>query len=76
MTLKCAGHALHRPPIPTAKANMAFADYIKTKTNGEITIDVFPMGQLGGERSMVEQVQGGTLDMADITTAVHVQFRA
>jgi tripartite ATP-independent transporter DctP family solute receptor len=62
------------PTHPQAKANLIFADYIKTKTNGEITVDVFPMGQLGGERSMVEQVQGGTLDMADITTAVLSNF--
>jgi len=32
------------------------------------------MGQLGGERSMVEQVQGGTLDMAGIMTAVLSNF--
>lgn len=62
------------PSHPHAKAAVLFADYVKEKTNGEITIDVFPMGQLGGERSMVEQVQGGTLDMADITTAVLSNF--
>ena len=53
---------------------LAFADYVKEKTNGEIQIDVFPMGQLGGERSMVEQVQGGTLDMCSSTTAVLSNF--
>ena len=62
------------PSHPHAIADQAFADYVKAKTNGEITIDVFPMGQLGGERSMVEQVQMGTLDMADITTAVLSNF--
>ncbi len=72
MTLK---YGLAPPPThPHAKAAVLFADYVKEKTNGEITIDVFPMGQLGGERSMVEQVQGGTLDMADITTAVVSNF--
>ncbi len=53
---------------------LAFADYVKEKTNGEIQIDVFPMGQLGGERSMAEQVQGGTLDMCAVTTAVLSNF--
>ena len=72
MTLK---YGLAPPPThPHAKAAVLFADYVKEKTNGEITIDVFPMGQLGGERSMVEQVQGGPLDMADITTAVLSNF--
>lgn len=53
---------------------LAFAEYVKEKTGGEIQIDVFPLGQLGGERSMAEQVQGGTLDMCAATTAVLSNF--
>ena len=72
MTLK---YGFVAPPThPEVVAGKAFADYVKEKTNGEITIDIFPMGQLGGERSMVEQVQGGTLDMMDCTTAVLSNF--
>jgi len=68
-------YGLAPPPThPHAKAAVIFAEYVKEKTNGEITIDTYPMSQLGGERSMVEQVQGGTLDMADITTAVLSNF--
>lgn len=48
----------------------AFAAYVKEKTGGEIEIKTFPFGQLGSERSMAEQVQAGTLEMAAITTAV------
>jgi tripartite ATP-independent transporter DctP family solute receptor len=48
----------------------AFAKYVAEKTNGEIIVKTFPMGQLGSERSMAEQVQMGTLEMASITTAV------
>ncbi|MCF8034798.1 MAG: TRAP transporter substrate-binding protein DctP [Desulfarculaceae bacterium] len=48
----------------------AFAAYVKEKTGGEIEIKTFPFGQLGSERSMAEQVQAGTLEMATITTAV------
>lgn len=62
------------PSHPQAISLMSYADYVNKQTNGEITIDVFPMGQLGGERSMAEQVQSGTLDMADITTAVMSNF--
>jgi tripartite ATP-independent transporter DctP family solute receptor len=72
MTLKLGMPA--PPTHPHTKSNVMLADYVKAKTNGEITIDVFPMSQLGGERSMVEQVQGGTLEMADITTAVLSNF--
>jgi len=48
----------------------AFAQYVAEKTNGEIEIKTFPFGQLGSERSMAEQVQAGTLEMATITTAL------
>lgn len=72
MTLK---YGMAAPPVHWhVKSAKLFADYVKEKTNGEITIDVFPLSQLGGERSMVEQVQGGTLDIADVTTAVLSNF--
>ena len=52
----------------------AFAAYVKEKTHGKIDIATFPSGQLGGERSMAEQVQAGTLQMATLTTAVLQNF--
>jgi tripartite ATP-independent transporter DctP family solute receptor len=59
------------PPIHGQhKGAVAFAKYVNEKTKGEVEVQVFPLGQLGGERSMAEQVQGGTLHMAAVTTAV------
>lgn len=52
----------------------AFAAYVKEKTDGRIDIAAFPLGQLGGERSMAEHVQSGTLQIAAITTAVLQTF--
>jgi len=52
----------------------AFADYVKTKTNGAVEIKTFPFGQLGGEVSLAEQVQSGTLEIATISTAVLQNF--
>ncbi|MEJ2662363.1 MAG: DctP family TRAP transporter solute-binding subunit [Desulfobacteraceae bacterium] len=52
----------------------AFAKYVKEKTNGKIDIATFPMGQLGSERSMAEQVRSGSLQIASITTAVLQNF--
>jgi TRAP-type transport system periplasmic protein len=57
-----------------AKGVDAFADYVKDKTSGKIDIATFPAGQLGGERSMAEQVQAGTLQIAALTTAVLQNF--
>jgi TRAP-type transport system periplasmic protein len=57
-----------------AKGVDAFAGYVKEKTNGKIDIATFPAGQLGGERSMAEQVQAGTLQISALTTAVLQNF--
>ncbi len=57
-----------------AKGVDAFAAHVKEKTNGKIDIATFPAGQLGGERSMAEQVQSGTLQIAALTTAVLQNF--
>lgn len=51
-----------------------FAKYVMEKTDGEVEVRTYPMGQLGGERSMAEQVQAGTLQMAAITGAVLSNF--
>ena len=52
----------------------AFAQYVKEKTDGKIDIATFPSGQLGGERSLAEQVQAGTLQLATVSTAVLQNF--
>lgn len=63
------------PPIHGQhKGALAFAKFVSDKTNGEIEVQVFPLGQLGGERSMAEQVQAGTLHMTAVTTAVLSNF--
>jgi tripartite ATP-independent transporter DctP family solute receptor len=63
------------PPIhPQHHGAVAFAKYVTEKTNGAIEVQVFPLGQLGGERSMCEQVQGGTLQMTASTAGVLANF--
>jgi tripartite ATP-independent transporter DctP family solute receptor len=52
----------------------AMADYVREKTNGRIDIAVFPLGQLGNERSMCAQVQSGTLEMVSATTLMLENF--
>ena len=36
---------------------------MQARTNGRIKVDVFPSGQLGGERDMVEGLKIGTIDL-------------
>ena len=40
----------------------------------EYSIDIFPSGQLGGERDMIESVQMGTLDMVITATTPLANF--
>ena len=63
------------PPIhPQHLGALAFAKYVTEKTKGEIEVQVFPLGQLGAERSMTEQVQAGTLQMTAVTAGVLANF--
>lgn len=40
-----------------------FADLVGERSGGEITVEVLPAGQMGGQREIIESVQLGTLDM-------------
>lgn len=48
---------------PEYNAVVRFKEYVEFKTNGEITVRLFPGNQLGGEREMIEQVQQGSLEL-------------
>lgn len=40
---------------------LAFKEMVEDKTNGGIIVEIFPAGQLGNEKEMVEAVKMGTL---------------
>lgn len=56
------------PGTPIDVAANRFADLVKERTKGEVEIKVFPAGQLGGERAIIEGVQLGTIEMSFTTT--------
>ncbi len=49
---------------PEYQALVRFKEYVEFKTNGEITVRLFPNNQLGGEREMIEMVQQGSLELS------------
>jgi tripartite ATP-independent transporter DctP family solute receptor len=53
-----------------SKAADTLAEYVREKTNGAVDIKTFPFSQLGGETSLAEQVQTGTLEIATVSCAV------
>lgn len=50
---------------PMNMALKQFADGVSEKTQGQVTVELFPNSQLGGNEEMVEGVQLGTIDMCN-----------
>lgn len=54
---------VHAPNSFETRALEKFAELAAEKSGGEITIDVFPAGQLGDERTMIDMIGSGAIDM-------------
>lgn len=68
-----AGHAAS----PTNTGHKAFefmAKQLKEKTNGRISMEIFPSAQLGSERELVESIQLGNVDITFVSSAVLGSF--
>ncbi|RMC34951.1 TRAP transporter substrate-binding protein [Paracoccus alkanivorans] len=59
---------------PTVEAMQKFGELVAEKTGGEVTVQFFPDSQLGGEREMVEMLQGGALDMTKVSGGLLESF--
>jgi tripartite ATP-independent transporter DctP family solute receptor len=62
------GHALDINH-PVHKAMEFWADKLKKATDGRIIIKIYPGGQLGMEKELIEQLQMGTLDLTKVSSA-------
>lgn len=58
----------HIQPIdhPSGLGAEKFAEFVKEKTNGNVTVSVFPASQLGNEKELFDAVELGSIDMAMI----------
>jgi len=60
---------------PVHLAMVKMAEIVKEKSDGTLTIDIYPGGQMGGERSCIEQVQmGGKLNMTKCSAVTLENF--
>lgn len=59
---------------PHYEAAKAWADELEAETDGKISLAIFPDGQVGGEREMMEAVQNGTLDIGLLSSVVYANF--
>ena len=58
------------PEDNCVKAFFHFKDLVEKRSNGRIAVDVKHSGQLGAHRDYMEQMQMGSLEMAEINVAV------
>ena len=52
------------PGIPFHEGVERFAQLVKERTDGAVTVQIFPASQLGSEKDFVEQVKTGVIEMA------------
>jgi tripartite ATP-independent transporter DctP family solute receptor len=64
----------HPADYPTTKGDYRFAELVKERSDGRITIDVFPSAQLGEEKAVIEQVQLGAIEFTRISTGPLGEF--
>lgn len=59
---------------PVTKAARKFAELVKIRTNGEIEIEVFAGGALGGEVEMHDMLSSGALDLASMGNGIPAAY--
>jgi len=62
------------PSHPVHQAMVIMADRCKEISNGELSIDIYPSGQLGSEQQCVELLQIGSLAITKVSAAVMESF--
>lgn len=59
---------------PDSQAEKEFAKIVEEKTNGRIKIEVYTAGQLGDEKTTIEQTQVGVIDLGRANAGPLTQF--
>ncbi|UOQ83435.1 TRAP transporter substrate-binding protein [Gracilibacillus salinarum] len=65
-------YASNAQPVKDAMAK--FGELVEEKTNGEVTVEYFPDGQLGGERELIELTQTGAIDITKVSGSALESF--
>lgn len=68
------GHVVPESHPSHITLGLLFKDYVEKESDGRIKVEVYPNGQLGGERQQVEAVSLGTLDMSIPAGSVVANF--
>ena len=60
-------HFTNNPGEPQIVAGELFKKIVEEKTNGDIKVEIYPNNQLGESNSVLEGIQLGTIEMAQMT---------
>lgn len=66
VTIKFAHNGNTNPEDPQNVGVDAFKEMVEKRSDGAIKVNIFPAGQLGDARTIVEGVQLGSLEMGDV----------
>lgn len=66
VNIKMAHNGNTNPEDPQNVGVQAFKDMVEERSDGSIKVQIYPAGQLGDARTIVEGVQLGTIEMADV----------
>lgn len=64
----------HPTDYPTTLGDKKFAELVNERSKGRIQIKVFDSGQLGDEKSVVQQIQMGSLEFTRVSTGNLAEF--
>ncbi|MBZ5749653.1 TRAP transporter substrate-binding protein [Metabacillus rhizolycopersici] len=59
---------------PVHKSLVEFAKLVEEKTDGSIKVQLYPNGQLGSEREVIELTQTGAIDVAKVSASALESF--
>lgn len=59
---------------PHYEAAVSWSEALEEETNGQVKLSIYPDGQVGGEREMMESVQNGSLDIGLLSSVVYANF--
>jgi|SRR5690554_2330134 len=54
--------------------SIVFKGIVESKTGGQVKVEIYPAGQLGGQREIIESTQIGTIEMGSAADAVVSNF--
>ncbi|SHJ99005.1 TRAP transporter substrate-binding protein [Paramaledivibacter caminithermalis] len=66
---------VHNDGYPTVIGDREFARLVEERTDGRIKVEVYPGGQLGDEKTVIEQVQFGAIDLTRTSISPLTEFQ-